>query len=185
MTIESICNQALDLIGYERHIGNIWEGSKAARIALNMWGETRDALLFAMKPDWARKDSPLTLVKQAPSIVGPFANYDVTPWSNTYPPLPWLYEYSIPADLIQPVSIKSQDLTVPNFRPRAIPFQHTSSNTIVTNVSNAILVYIGKITNPDDWENDFLDLMIKTLAQKFSMELGRQPMRQKDGDASE
>ena len=35
MTIESIVNQALDRIGYKRHLGNIWDGSPAARIALD------------------------------------------------------------------------------------------------------------------------------------------------------
>jgi hypothetical protein len=46
MTIESICNQALDVIGYARHIGNIYEGSKAARVALDLYGQT----LWSVKP---------------------------------------------------------------------------------------------------------------------------------------
>jgi hypothetical protein len=67
-TIEGICNQALDVIGYTRHIGNIYEGTKAARIALNLWKQTRDALLSSIAPDWAKIDAPLTLLKSAPNI---------------------------------------------------------------------------------------------------------------------
>jgi hypothetical protein len=50
MSIEGICNQALDLIGEKRHIGNIYEGSSVARVALNAWGQTRDDLLQQMHP---------------------------------------------------------------------------------------------------------------------------------------
>jgi hypothetical protein len=45
MTVENICNQALDVIGYARHIGNIYEGSKAARVALDLYVQTRDEVL--------------------------------------------------------------------------------------------------------------------------------------------
>ena len=33
-TIENVVNQALDLIGYADHVGNIYEGTKASVIAL-------------------------------------------------------------------------------------------------------------------------------------------------------
>ena len=66
MSIESIVNQALDRIGYKRHIGNIWDGTVAARVALDAWAETRDALLVRTKPEWARDDIALEVLKSAP-----------------------------------------------------------------------------------------------------------------------
>lgn len=192
MTIENICNIALDHIGYKRHIGSIMEGSEASRIALNLWGQARDSLLFDMEPHWARKDAVLTLLKSAPNITGPFANYDVAPWSDAYPPVPWLYEYTLPADNIKPLSIKQTPFIGPQFRPRANPFQHhvasTTAETLVCNITPVILTYIYKVVNPDQWQQDFQDKMILALAEQFKIELGKmppQPQRgQQGGDAS-
>src|SRR5438132_1334801 len=96
-TIEGLCNQALDDIKYPRHIGNIYEGTKAARVALDLWAQTRDAVFADVEPNWAIKNAVLTLNKQAPNIVNGTANYAGITWDPAlYPPVPWLYEYAYP-----------------------------------------------------------------------------------------
>jgi hypothetical protein len=189
MSIETLCNIALDHIGYKRHIGNINEGSDASTIALNLWAQARDSLLFDMAPHWARKDATLTLLKSAPNISGPFTNYDITPWTDNFPPIPWLYEYILPSDNIKPLSIKQTPITGPLFMPRAIPFQHrvvsSTSETLTCNVTPAICTYIYRVTNPDLWHQDFQDKMILALAKQFTAELGKmppQPRGQQSGD---
>ena len=179
MSIESIVNNALDEIGYSRHIGNIMEGSTAARVALDLWGQTRDSLLFQAEPHWARKDAPLTLLKQAPDIQGSTAQYDLIPWSDIYPPLPWLYEYALPDDNLKPLQIKPQLAFLPAWRPRAQPFRHVvvgSSETLLTNTPGAILTYIYKVLDPDQWHQDFQDAVIHTLAKKMQAEFAKSPM---------
>lgn len=185
MSVESIVNQALDQIGHPRHIGNIWDGSPPARVALNLWAQTRDSLFVRFKPDWARKDSVLTLVKSAPGIAGGTAAYDLTPWSTAYPPLPWLYEYDSPDDCLYPLQIKSKSFFLPVWRPRAIPFRHTSES-ILTNTPNAILTYIYPVLDPDTWESDFVDAMVQVLGQKMQAEFvkGSPPKEEKDGNPS-
>jgi hypothetical protein len=174
MSIEGICNQALDLIGYPRHIGNIYEGTKAARVALGAWGRTRDLLLKTTNPDWARKDGTLVLSKSAPNIVNGTASYNGA-WTNALPPIPWLYEYLWPDDCVEPLRVKSTPATVPIWRPRPTQVRQmidTSTHTILTNEPNAILVYIFKVTDPDLWHEDFQTLMVEALAKIFSTELG-------------
>lgn len=176
-TIESVCNEALDAIGYPRHIGNIYDGTKAARIALDNWGQTRNVLLQAQKPTWGRRDATLVLLKSAPGIINGTAVYPGA-WNNTYPELPWLYEYTFPTDCLEPLQIKSTPAQLPVWRPRYSPFRRafdTPSNnfTILTNEPSAILTYIGVVKDPNDWQPDFIALMIAALAKIFQTELGK------------
>lgn len=180
MSIESVCNQALDLVGYKRHIGNIWEGTVAARIALDCWAETRDAALHNAQPQWARRDAAMTLLKSAPA--GGYV--DVT-WNATYPTLPWLYEYQAPDDCIVPLQVKPRPLTLPVWRPRYEIFRtqtNASGYTILTDVTEAILTYIWRVTDPDLWHEDFTEMVIRALAQKFSTALAVRPPERNDAD---
>lgn len=190
MSIENVVNQALDQIGYPRHIGSIFDGTPAARVALDLWGQTRDSLLYTLQPEWAKKDEKLILSKEAPNIQGGTAQYDLTPWSSIYPPLPWLYEYTAPTDCIKPLHIKTTPLFLPVWQPRAYIFRHISTSTtetILTNAPDAILTYIHRLLDPDDWEFDFKDAMIQLLARKMQAEFakGTQPKEAKDADAAD
>jgi hypothetical protein len=174
MSIETVCNQALDSIGYLPHIGNIYDGSKAARALLNCWVEVRDALLSSMRPDWSWAETKLTLLKSAPNIVNGFANY-TTGWNDTFPALPYLYEYQYPADCVDPDMIMSNPLFLPIWRPRAITFRmNASTRTILTNEPDAILRYIKVVGNPDDWHNDFYEAMVLALAKRLEPQLAPQ-----------
>lgn len=177
-TIEGMCNQALDLIGYTRHIGNIYEGTKASRIALDVWSETRDALLQTMRPDWARQDVRLTLRKSAPAIVNGVADYTGVTWNDaTHPAFPWLYEYTYPANCIEPLQIKGSIRFLPAWRPRSKTFRVRSIANIMvilTNQADAILVCVAKVTDPNLWHEEFIEAMIQILARKFEAELAPQ-----------
>jgi hypothetical protein len=193
-TIEGICNQALDVIGYVKHIGNIYEGTKAATIALSAWGETRDELLITMKPDWAKRDIPLTLLKSAPRIVNNTADYTGVTWSDIYPEVPWLYEYAYPSDVVEVMQIKAPPQFLPQWRPRYIAFRlnydagAVNARTILTNQQGAILNYVSMVLDPNSWQTDFIGMMIMALAKKFHVPLGmpepqqpRQQQQQQEG----
>lgn len=168
-TVETICNQALDAIGYARHIGNIYEGTKAARAFLDCYVEVRDALLSTLRPDWAWGEASLTLTRSAPNIVNRTANYDAG-WNANFPPLPWLYEYEYPTDCLEPDMIIAQTFFSPVWRPRAITYRMTP-NSILTNEPNAILRYIKVVKNPDDWQRDFYEAMVMALAKRLEPQL--------------
>lgn len=182
-TIEAICNQALDMVGEKRHIGNIQEGSAIARVALDAWGQTRTSLLAKVKPYWATKDIPLVLLKTAPK------DYFLTQWSNVFPPVPWLFEYTWPADAILPLQIKSTPNFIPVYRPRVSPFRQgfdtlLGTRTILTNEPNAILVYIGDVLDPNLWLDDFTDAMIEEMAKVFKPDYGTPEPQQRQSNAN-
>jgi len=179
MTIESVVNQALDRIGYKRHIGSIWDGSTAARVALNAWAETRDALLVRTKPEWARDDVPLEVLKRAPPY------YDEqTPWDPVlHPDLPWLYEYAQPDNCLVPLALKPRPHTLPVWRPHAMRFRvktDESNYVLLGNDPAPILTCIVHTHDPDVWYEDFKEVMIVTLAKKFEVALGHPTAKQQE-----
>lgn len=169
-TIESVCNAALDQIGYKRHISSIWEGSVASRIALDLWGQTRDETLSATQPAWARKDATLVVKRQAPADF-----YQSTSWTSAYPPFPYYFSYVQPSDCLVPLQIKSRAFdATPPWRPRYIPFREAvdtldGSNVILTNQADAILTYTSQVLSTVVWHDEFTALMIRSLAQKFAL----------------
>lgn len=171
MTIEAVCNQALDIMGYKRHIGSIWDGTRAARVALNCWAETRDALLIHRRPDWATQDLPLNVLKTAP-------NYALTTWNPAlHPEIPWLYEYVIPDECLVPLSMKLRPSSLPIWRPRDVRFRlslefGSNTYTLLGNDPAPVLTCVNTVHNPDIWHQDFTEAMIETLAKKFEAALG-------------
>lgn len=185
MTIESICNQSLDAIGYKKHIGSIWEGSKAARVALNTWAETRDAMLSSMQPDWARKDAAVAVLKTAPAF------YDATtPWTTAFPDMPWRYEYDTPSDCIVPLTLKPRPFTLPVWRPRYARFRIKTdiTYTLLGDDPAPVLTYIWRITDPELWREEFIEAMVEVLAKKFQRALvgahAPQPQQREPRDAN-
>ena len=186
-TIETIINNALEVVGHPRLIGNILEGSTTSQAALDAWGLTRDALLYELEPDWAAKDAPLTLLKSAPNITGAHANYPDGVWDDSYPVLPWLYEYAVPDDAIKPLQVKTAPFLLPRWRPRYIPFRNLaqpSGDVVLTDAPGAILAYTCRLTDPERWANDFTDAMILRLAKTLGPVLGKAPQKEaRDGGA--
>lgn len=181
-TIESVCNNALDEIGYKRHIGSIWEGTLAARVALDIWGQTRDEMLHMLAPDWSRKDGALVLLSAAPAD-----GYATTPWSSAFPPLPWKYQYAFLPDMVNPLQIKPRLIDLPDWRPRAQSWRlaqnpANSATTILTNVPDAVASYTAQVLDPEVWHDDFTMLLIQNLAKKFAAQFAarQQPQPQRE-----
>lgn len=156
MTIEAICNQALDLIGYKRHIGYIYEGTLAARIALDVWGTTRDTLLVAREWDFALYQ-------------GTLANTGLVPMNY------WAAEYYWPADAL---AIRA---VYPIFKPTdpaPVRFDldydtRLSTNVILSTEAAAYALYTGRTLDPTKWRPEFVSLFVETLAREFDAGLGK------------
>lgn len=170
LTVEGLCNQALDMIGFKgRRIGSMYDGTPAARVALEVYSFTRDQLLNLEVPYWAQRSTQLTLVATAPD------NYSGE-WTPALPPLDYKYSYIFPNDCVQPLLILVTPVFRPIWRPRFIPFDVFSvspdTRYIVTNAPNAVLVYTGQVNDPNLWQEDFTMKVIAALAQKFQAKLG-------------
>ncbi len=175
--VEAVVNQALRRIGNETPIGYIFEGSRASRVALEIYGQTRDDLLRSHSWGFARRDITLTLLKTAP--VG---GYGVAGWTSASPPPPWIYEYAYPGDCLKIRSIRDAPIFIPSFDPRPNLFNEANDNTLVppakvilTNVAGAIAVYTGQITDMTTWPPDFTEFMVEALGRRFATALAGNP----------
>lgn len=162
-------NLALARIGKKDRVASIWEGSEVAKQALDIYSQTRDAVMRANDYAFSERNVSLSLLKQAPAT----GYFPPNPWSGaTNPPPPWLFEYTYPDDCLKVRSIKSAPLFVMEFDPQPNVFMIANDNyytpprkVILCNVPDAMLVYTGQVTNPATWEADFIEA--------FAAELGR------------
>lgn len=171
---EDLVNVALGRIGFKASISNIFEGSLAANLALNIYAQTRDELLRQSDWGFAERNLIMSLLKQAPAggyIPG------VTTWDPAlYPPVPWLFEYSYPNDCLKVRALKNVPLFIPNFDPQPYVFRIVNDNAftppqkvILCNVPpDAALVYTAQVTNPLTWEADFTEALAAAVARRLA-----------------
>ncbi len=168
-------NLTLRRIGYNGRVGNLFDGSKAAKAALDLYGQTRDELLRQGEWDFAEVTAALTLLKQAPPggyIPG------FTPWSTAYPPLPWLFEYARPSDCLKVRAVKGVPLFLPVMDPQPNVFSVgydsalvPPAQVIMCNVPAAVLTYTGQPTDPSTWEADFIEALAASLGRRLAPNL--------------
>lgn len=181
MTPEDILNQALVEIGFARPIGDIYEGSQAAIIGLEIYSQTRDEVL--RHDDWpfARRTIPLTLIKTA--FVPP-----VAAWDESQPPPPWRFSYLYPVDCIflrylrrSPFGYAGGEAGPGTFEPLPTRFAIASDppgvglapeKVILSDLENPLGTYTAKVTDPAQWEPLFQSSLVKALATKFAIRLG-------------
>lgn len=168
-------NIALRKIGYKLRVGSLFEGSLAAKNALDLYAQTRDQLLRQNDWGFAERNLAMTLQKFAP--VGGYIP-PVTWNPNTNPPIPWRFQYARPPDCLKIRSVKPTPLFVPNNDPQPHVFGEANDTTltppaqvILCNVANALLVYTGQITDLTAWEADTVETFIDALAERLAPSL--------------
>jgi hypothetical protein len=162
-----IINASLSQIGFKDRVANLYEGSKQAKAALDIYGQTRDEMLRMGEWPFAQRDVAGTLIKSAP--VGGYV--PPTVWSNSYPPLPWLYEYGYNSDFIKVRAVKPAPILVPNFSPQPYLFaiaNDGNQRVVLSNVANAVITYVGQVTNPTDMPPDFVEAFIAALGRRLA-----------------
>ena len=172
-TPTEIVNAALVSSGHTDRIGDLYDGTETSKVALAVYGQTRDALLREFDPGFAQKSDNLTLLKSAPPggyIPG------VNPWNpTTYPPLPWLYEYNYPSDCLRIRGLLQQTIFLPNFSPQSVQWREFEDGTlsppalaIACNIPDATIIYTQRLTDPSQWEATF----IQTLVERLTVAIG-------------
>lgn len=169
---EDLANAVLARMGAKKRIGSFWNGSEESRRFLDIYGQTRDAVLRAFPWDFASKDASLG----APLKTAPVGGYTpAIPWTNANPPLPYIFEYAYPADMVQLRSLRDATLGLPNFDPRPSLWRIATDNVngqpakvILANLANAVATYTWQSTNPVNWEADFVEEMIDALLRRLA-----------------
>jgi hypothetical protein len=166
-----VINLSLRRIGYKLRVGNLYDGSMASKIALDVYAQTRDAVLVENDWDFAERNVTMTLLKSAP--VGGYIPPNV--WNPaTCPPPGWLFEYSYPADCLKVRIIKYVPLFGLNFDPQPNAFFLANDNAytppqkvILCNLQGANLVYTGQITDPATWDSEFTEALAAALGRRL------------------
>jgi hypothetical protein len=172
-----IVNQAIARIGYKLRVGSLYDGSIAAKKALDLYAQTRDALL--RDGDWPFAERNITgnQLKAAPAQTwGGGAYVPPNGWNPVAnPPLPWLYEYTFPSDCLKVRAVKPTPVFVPNFNPQPNIFAVLNDNAftppqrvVCCNIPNAIIVYTGQITDPTTMPSDFISTLADALGEGLS-----------------
>ena len=163
---EEICNIALDRIGYPQSIGDMFEGTKVARVGMRLYSQTRDDVMRAKDWPFAKR---FVVASYFPSLA---------------PPPPWLYEYIWPGDCLRLRYVMPTLATssYPNNNPQAVLFEDINEQrvspavkAIVTNQVAATLVYTGQVVDMTTWDANFVDALVEALARRFVIALGRSP----------
>lgn len=168
-----LVNVSLARLGWKGgDIGNLYEGSPAANVALDAYGQVRDALLRSHPWDFAQRTAALALIKQAP-VGGYFPPIVWDP--TTYPPIGWLFEYGYPADCIKVRAVKPVPLFTPNFDPSTNTFSIANDPTlnpaqevILCNLLNPVCIYTARVTDPTQFAVDFTEAFIDSLAESIA-----------------
>ena len=168
-----ICNLALDAVKYPDAIGDLYEGTLAARVALRFDSQTRDELLSESDWPFARQDAILQVLKTAPP-----GGYGIQAWTNAYPPLPWIYEYAFPANALEMRSVRPTPILLPEQDPHPNIFRvandtASGNKVVLTNLANAIGIFTGQITAISQWDTLFVNALVRRLAEKFAPALSQ------------
>lgn len=176
---EEIVNLALDAIGYPQSIGDLYEGTLAARVAVRWYAQTRDAALRSKDWSFAERTVALTL--------------------TGFPaPAPWLFEFAFPGDCLRVRQIyPNPPGNFPVLDPRPQLFANINDTlnfspprqVIVANISPASMTYTGQVLDPSQWDANFVERLMSMLARRFAIALKQEaqlvPLTQKLAEIAE
>lgn len=182
--VNDIMNQGFRAAGLPIRIQDYFEGSDGARVALELYGQSRDELLDREDWSFSRRTAPLSLLKGPP----PDGGYSFSqPWSNLYPAPGFLYEYLYPSDCLDVRAILQQPGPMPDTDPLPAEWRVDNDPTpnivddvavgpadkvIYCNITDALLVYRARITDPRVFDTGFTASLVASLGKKFAVAFG-------------
>ena len=172
-----IVNAALAELKYPLRVGDLYDGTPAAKKALDIYGQARDALLRSDDWGFPRGDIVLALLKQAPP--GGYVP-GVSDWNSANnPPMPYLYEYAYPSDCLMLRAIQPPAIFIPNFILRPYVFEIGNDNVPVTGqqsapgrvifcyCASAVGTYVRQVTDMTQWDVGFVDAFVAEVKRRI------------------
>ncbi len=152
-TSDDVCNYALAKAGIGLRINSIYDGTPHARKILDVYSQTRDAILRL--GDWGFAQKTMT----GSAAVGATIPY---PWNNA-----WVY----PTDCLKVRSVYcASDVTDSN-NPLptlwCIEDDVSLGKVVLTRAPVATIIYTAQVTDPTQWDSMFLDAFAASLGQNL------------------
>jgi hypothetical protein len=164
---EDVINLSLVRMGYKTRIGSIWEGSMAAKKALDIYAQTRDAVLREGDWQFAEQITAATLTGNAA-------------------PFPWSFEYVYPTNCIKVRNLFSSTYAADTNNPTptlwTVADNAAAQKVIWSKAAGATLVYTAQVTNPANWEPGFVEALVAALARRLAAVLVSPQVAQAEGD---
>ena len=150
LTETNICNMALGRIGANRilNIDDTSEDSTQNVLCQLHYDQTRDALL---RSHWWR------FARERVELVD----------SGVTPDFEWDYQFSLPDDFLAMRSIYEDRVSDENIDPYEL-----EGKTLLTDESEMFIRYIKQVTDPDDFDPLFIEVLVLQLALKLVSPLG-------------
>jgi len=150
-----ICNAAISHVGTRSKISSIDEGSAEANACLTHFAMARDATLRAFDWNFARLTGQLALLQD--------------------PPARWAYKYALPVDCLRVRRLNDVPLLAlpETFYETAADKDETGAivGVVLTNVSPLSAIYTAQATDPQRWDQGFVDAVVYGLAHRVCFEL--------------
>lgn len=186
---EDIVNAALSELGYMRRIGDLNEGSPAARVFLDLYGQARDEeLIVGMGTMTDGRPAPWQF-SVARKLLSGYTKSATTAYPGTWnsatqPPPPWQYEWSLPSDYLKALDVQITP-TSPGIQYDPKPQRWeiiddnqsnaNGSRALVTMTASPILVYIAQMLDPTTWDQGYTANLIANLKRKAVLALKQEP----------
>lgn len=169
-----VANVALRRLGYKRRIADLYDGSDASGLLLDIYAQTLDATLRDGDYGFAQRMVNGALLKSAPA-----GGYFDSPWDPAaHPPMPWAYSFSIPADYLKVRSVRPQPGFLLDMDPTPTLFNVVNDNgytsprrVIVANTPTPVIIYTAQVTDPTQWPADFIEAFAAALARRLAPSL--------------
>lgn len=148
-----LLNDALSMIGASP-IAAIDDGSVAANHCQRLYPALRDGLIRAHHWNWAM--ARVQLAQDA-----------------TAPPFEFAYQYALPADLLKIVEYNgatpnSSTSIYADYTQKPVSRYVIEGRKLLTNDGEVKIVYLRRITNPDEWDALFYQVVAAWLASKLA-----------------
>jgi hypothetical protein len=182
--ITDVMNQGFRAASLPMRIQDYYEGSDAARVALELLGQARDELIRFKDWSFSRRVAALTLLKGPPPPGG--FNF-AQPWSNIYAYPGFLYSYSYPVDCLDVRAIYPPPGLMPDLDPLPANWRidddqlpnvvngvatGPEAKVILCNCTNAMISYRARVTNCSLWDVGFTAALVASLGKKFAEAFG-------------
>ncbi len=148
-----IGNLALGYVGVAHEISSLTEGSTEAEQVNRFYAATRDQVLRDFPWPFARRYVALALVEEDP-------NDD------------WAYSYRYPTDCVRALRLVDGH----RIQTTRIPWEIASDDTgrlIYTDQDDAVLRYIKRIEDPEQFDPSFVEALAWRLGSKLAIPLSR------------